>query len=181
LNYLQSEPTEPTEPTESKTGLVFSDRRDKFRSVNSILISDRTESKMKASQIFVTVFTVILVSLGIHPEMARADLSGGANIQIDRSPSNDSDESTNDRARSMEFIQRGLAAYQRGDRQVELKFYQMAIISDSKNGWGYLLYGITTDDTTEIVPYLEYAVELFEADGDLLGLAKAKTALELAR
>jgi hypothetical protein len=134
---------------------------------------------MKASQILVTA---ILVSFfGVHPEMARADLSGGVNIQVDRTLSNDSDESTNDRARSMEFIQSGLGAFERGDRQAELEFYQMAIVSDKTNGWGYLLYGISTDDTTEIVPYLEYAVELFEADGDLLGLEKAKTALELAR
>jgi tetratricopeptide (TPR) repeat protein len=136
---------------------------------------------MKVSQVLFTGFTV-LVSLGIHTEMARAELSGGVNIQIDRSLSNDSEESTTtDRDRCMELIQLGLSAYKQGNHQQELKFYEAAIQCDQSNGWGFLLYATTTDDSTEIIPYLEHAIELFEAANETEGLEKAKILLDLAR
>lgn len=136
---------------------------------------------MKVSQVLFTGFTV-LVSLGIHTEMARADLSSGVNIQIDRSINNDSSESTaTDQDRCMELIQLGLSAYEQGNHQQELKFYEAAIQCDQSNGWGFLLYATTTDDSTEIIPYLEHAIELFEAANETEGLEKAKILLDLAR
>jgi tetratricopeptide (TPR) repeat protein len=133
-------------------------------------------------QVLFTGFASVLVSFGVHTEMARADLSSGVNIQIDRSVSNDSDESTtNDRDRCMELLQLGLSAYEQGNHQKELKFYEAAIQCDQSNGWGFLLYATTTDDSTKVIPYLEHAIELFEAANETEGLEKAKILLDLVR
>jgi tetratricopeptide (TPR) repeat protein len=133
-------------------------------------------------KILFTWFTAVLFSFGLNTEMARANLLSGVNIQIDRSISNDSDESTtNDRDRCMELIQLSLSAYEQGNHQQEIEFYKAAIQCDQSNGWGFLLYATTTDDSTEIIPYLEHAIELFEAANETDGLEKAKILLNLVR
>jgi tetratricopeptide (TPR) repeat protein len=133
-------------------------------------------------KILFTWFTAVLFSFGLNIEGARAELSSDVNVRIDRSISSDAEESTTtDGDRCMELIQIGLAAHEQENHQKEIQYYEEAIQCDQNNGWGFLLYATATDNSAEIIPYLEHSITLFEAANDLQGLEKAKILLDLVR
>jgi hypothetical protein len=140
---------------------------------------------MKTKYISLAAIATLLLTLGLHINVAQAGLVRGTDLQVRRSIDNDDAEETktsNDRDRSMEEFGLGWNAYQKDEHLNALEHFYEAAKIDSENPYAYLGLALVSGKTSkEGVVFMTKAAELFEREKDQEGYDLAVEWLQTAK